>query len=185
MDKWPPADSRRQVATLPTHNASPSMPFVYVEKGPVGGNGGDEVPAWSMPEDATIGRIEIKWGDYINQLLFHYASPSYGQGVISLGGYDSGSAHIDILLEAGEEVTALSGKCGSYVDSIAIATVRHGPAGNEVRQYGPYGGTGGQAFPAFEVPSNGHLAGLFGRAGMWTDALGIVWAVAIPAPPIG
>lgn len=158
------------------------MPFTYIQRGPVGGTGGDEVPPWTMPDDATIGRIEIKWGDFINQLLFHYASPSYGQGVISLGGFDSGSAYIDILLEAGEQITAISGKCGSYVDSLSISTVK---SNGEVHQYGPYGGPGGQPFTAFEVPRNARLAGLFGRAGMWTDAIGVVWAVAIPAEPIG
>ena len=161
------------------------MPFTYIQRGPVGGTGGDEVPPWTMPDDATIGRIEIKWGDYINQLLFHYASPTFGQGVISLGGFDSGSAHIDIYLEAGERITAIGGKCGSYVDSLSISTLGPGASGGAVKQYGPYGGPGGQPFPAFDVPRNGRLAGLFGRAGMWTDALGVVWAVAIPAPPIG
>ncbi|HET6274671.1 MAG TPA: jacalin-like lectin [Candidatus Cybelea sp.] len=161
------------------------MPFTYIQKGPIGGTGGDEVPPWTMPDDATIGRIEIKWGDFINQLLFHYTSPSYGQGVISLGGYDSGSAHIDIPLEAGEQITSLSGKCGSYVDSLTITTVKPSASGGDVKQYGPYGGPGGQTFKVFEVPANGRLAGLFGRAGMWTDALGVVWAVAIPAAPIG
>ena len=152
------------------------MPFVYVQSGPVGGGGGDEVPPWAMPEDATIGRIEVKWGDYLNQLLFHYVSPSSGQGVISLGGYTSGSARADIALESAEEIVAIGGKCGSYVDSIVIVT--------SLKQYGPFGGPGGSSFAPFDVPRNARFAGLFGRAGMWTDSLGVVYAVAVPTEPI-
>ena len=127
----------------------------------------------------------MKWGDYINQVLFHFASPSYGQGVISLGGYDSGSAYAEIFLESGERIASLGGKCGSFVDSIVITTVRPGASGDTVNHYGPFGGSGGQPFPQFDVPNNARFAGLFGRAGMWTDALGVVYAVAVPAEPIG
>ena len=149
----------------------------YAYDGPVGGSGGDEVPPWSMPLDGTIGRIEIKWGDYINQLLFHFASPTYGAGVISLGGYDSGSYYVDIPLEAGDMITALAGKCGSYIDSLTITTSK---AAGGTHQYGPFGGSGGQRFKAFTVPTNGRFIGLFGRAGLWTDALGVVYSVVDP-----
>lgn len=130
-----------------------------------------------MPEDATIDRIEVKWGDYLNQLLFHYISKSYGRGVISLGGYTSGSAHADIALDSGEEIVAIGGHCGSYVDSIVIVT--------SLKRWGPFGGAGGAPFAQFDVPHNARFAGLFGRAGMWTDALGVVYAVAVPAEPVG
>jgi hypothetical protein len=152
------------------------MPITYVSAGPVGGSGGDEVPAWAMPDDGTIVRIEVKWGDYVNQLLFHYSSPSSGRGVISLGGYSSGSEHVDIPLASGETIIAIGGMCGSYVDSVVLTTANRATPGI-VTKRGPFGGSGGQPFKQFDVPRGGWLAGLFGRSGMWTDALGVVYAV--------
>ena len=95
-------------------------------------------------------------GRLSNQLLFHYASPSYGRGVISLGGYTSGSAHADFALEPGEAIVGIGGKCGSYIDSIVIAT--------SIKNTGRVGGSGGGPFPQFEVPHIARFTGLFGRA---------------------
>ncbi|MGH8094172.1 MAG: jacalin-like lectin [Chthoniobacterales bacterium] len=147
----------------------------YVQAGPVGGTGGDEVSPWAMPNDGTIVRIEVKWGAYINQLLFHYASPSSGQGVISLGGYTSGTNHVDIPLAQGEQIMSLGGKCGEYVDSITLVTSTPGTPNRFVKEYGSFGGPGGQPFAQFDVPQGARFAGLFGRAGAWTDALGVVY----------
>lgn len=149
----------------------------YVQAGPVGGIGGDEVPPWAMPSDGTIVRIEVKWGDYVNQLLFHYTSPSSGQGVISLGGYDSGSHRVDISLQEGQEIVALSGNCGDYLDSVTIAMRMPASGVPPIQEYGPYGGPGGEAFAPLSVPDGGRFAGLFGRAGQWVDALGVVYAM--------
>ncbi|HEY3930131.1 MAG TPA: hypothetical protein VGL89_17295 [Candidatus Koribacter sp.] len=159
------------------------MTPMFTQAGPVGGTGGDEVPPWAMPDDGVIVRIEVKWGAYINQLLFHYASPTNGQGVISLGGYTSGSNHVDIPLAEGEQILSLGGKCGEYVDSITLATWTPGVANRFVKEYGPFGGSGGQPFVPFEVPEGARFVGLFGRAGAWTDALGVVYAATVTMAP--
>jgi len=154
--------------------------FEYEQEGPVGGTGGGPVPPWAMPVDGVITLVEVKYGLYLNQLVFHYTSSSNGDGAITLGGYDPGSNHVQFSLAKGEEVHSLQGRYGSYVDSIQVitSTRTYPPAGS-------YGGAGGAAPYVFNVPKNGRLAGLFGRAGAWMDALGVVYVVPIrrPQPP--
>ena len=139
------------------------------------------MPQWAMPADGTIYLVEVKYGLYLNQLIFHYTSASNGEGAITLGGYDSGSSHAQFALAKGEQIRTLKGLYGSYIDSLQIVTSLHTyPAS------GSYGGPGGGTPYTFNVPLKGQLAGLFGRAGAWIDALGVVYLVPqlIPPPPV-
>ena len=152
--------------------------FQFSQQGPIGGQGGGEVPPWAMPSDGVIILVEVKYGLFLNQLIFHYTSATNGDGAITLGGFDAGSYHGQFTLAKGEEIRALQGRCGSYVDSIQIVTSRQTfPAS------GSFGGPGGATAYALKVPLGARFVGLFGRAGGWVDALGMVCATSMTVPP--
>ena len=156
------------------------LSFDYEQQGPVGGQGGGSVPPWAMPTDGVITLVEVKYGDFLNQLIFHYTSATNGDGAITLGGFDPGSYHGQFTLAKGEVIRALQGRCGSYVDSLQIVTsMRTLPAS------GSFGGPGGATAYAFKVPALSRLVGLFGRAGGWMDALGVVYEVPVNDAPSG
>jgi len=130
-----------------------------------------------MPSDGVITLVEVKYGLFLNQLILHYTSGRNGDGAITLGGFDPGSYHAQFTLAKGEEIRALQGRCGSYVDSIQIVTsMQTFPAS------GSFGGPGGATAYAFKVPTGSRLVGLFGRAGGWIDALGVVCEAPLPVP---
>lgn len=132
------------------------------------------MPQWSMPPDGVITFFEVKWGDFLNQFLFHYISVSAGTGVISLGGWVTPREHDARQLRAGELIVGFTVWHGQYVDSIAVIT--------SVKTYGPYGGGKSPTVDSLLVPDGASFIGLHGRAGNWVDALGIVCGVAIPDP---
>jgi hypothetical protein len=132
-----------------------------------------------MPNDGVITLVEVKYGLFLNQLILHYTSPTNGDGAITLGGFDPGSYHAQFTLANGEEIRALQGRYGAYVDSIQIVTSKHTfPAS------GSFGGSGGATAYAFKVPAGSRLVGLFGRAGAWMDALGVVFASLVNPVPV-
>jgi len=67
--------------------------FQFEQQGPGGGQGGGPVPPWAMPSDGVITLVEVKYGLLLNQFIFHYTSPTNGDGAITLGGFDPGSYH--------------------------------------------------------------------------------------------
>jgi len=132
-----------------------------------------------MPNDGVITLVEVKYGLYLNQLILHYTSPTNGDGAITLGGFDAGSYHAQFTLANGEEIRALQGRYGAYVDSIQIVTSKQTfPAS------GSFGGPGGASAYSFSVPKGSRFVGLFGRAGGWMDALGVVYASLMIPPPV-
>jgi hypothetical protein len=132
-----------------------------------------------MPNDGVITLVEVKYGLFLNQLIFHYTSITNGDGAITLGGFDPGSSHDQFTLANGEEIRSLKGRYGSFVDSIQIITsLQTFPAS------GSFGGPGGASAYSFSVPKGERLVGLFGRAGGWMDALGVVYASPVNPSPV-
>ncbi|MDE2589473.1 MAG: hypothetical protein KGL95_07385 [Patescibacteria group bacterium] len=151
-----------------------SLPII--QEGPSGGGGGEIVPSWSMPADAIIVSFEVKFGNYVNQLVLHYTSNSEGDGAITLGGTDPASNHVYFPLQHGEQIQSIKGKYGSYVDSITIVT--------NVKTYGIFGGSGGSTSYQYDIPQTWRLIGLFGRVGKWIDAIGVIYGFGLRMTPL-
>lgn len=149
--------------------------YNVIQQGPLDsmGKGGLYVPPWYMPQDGIITAFEVKWGDYVNQLLFHFTSPTYCEGVISLGGWKTPPERNwpKIKLADGEVITKISGTYGQYIHSVEITT--------SMSSYGPYGTSGPSSYQ-YNVPANGQLIGLVGRTGWWVDALGVMYGTELP-----
>ena len=80
-------------------------------------------------------------------------------------GGDGGEEEETFRLEEGEYIVGLSGKAGTYIDSLTIVTNR--------RKSKTYGGDGGDH--SFDLQSScGGVTGLYGRSGPYLDQLGIL-----------
>ena len=114
-------------------------------------------------------------------------------GLLGMHGGPGGKRH-EIHLQDGEFVEQISGKHGTYVDSVKIRTSRKiypeasvepgessGEAGSASIDSGVesaveqrYGGEGGSVSFSYTAPKGYQIIGICGRAGQLLDALGVV-----------
>lgn len=112
-------------------------------------------------DGTKVQSIVIRHGSYIDRLQFQYSD---GSSTTHGGG---GGSQDQIDLEPDEYLTEISGTYGDYVDSLLIRT--------NVQTFGPYGGNGGTRSYRYQVPEeNMEIIGLFGAAGNYMDAMGII-----------
>lgn len=131
--------------------------------GPFGGPGGgafqDPGP---VPELSRITGITIRSGSLVDAIATSYRLPDGTSGTFSHGGA-GGTAHA-IHFNNTEQIIAVVGRSGTYLDNIAFLTEdRQGVR----RTYGPFGGNGGAQFIV-----NRKVNGFFGRSGSLIDQLG-------------
>ncbi|MFL6845521.1 MAG: jacalin-like lectin [Allosphingosinicella sp.] len=132
-------------------------------QGPFGGGGGapfqDPGP---IPELSRISAITIRSGSYVDAIATTYRLPDGSQETHSHGG--TGGTQHDIIFNNDEQIIAVVGRSGDYLDNIAFLTQdRQGVR----RTYGPFGGQGGAPFIV-----NANVNGFFGRSGIYIDQLG-------------
>lgn len=131
--------------------------------GPFGGPGGgafqDPGP---VPELSRITGITVRSGSLVDSIATTYLLPDGTSGTFTHGGA-GGTAH-DIYFNPGEQIIAVVGRSGTYLDNIAFLT--EDPGGVR-RTYGPFGGDGGSQFIV-----NRRVNGFFGRSGALIDQLG-------------
>jgi hypothetical protein len=131
--------------------------------GPYGGPGGgafqDPGP---VPGLSRITKITIRSGSLVDAIATTYLLPDGSSQTFSHGG-GGGSAN-DIHFNPGEQIIAVVGRSGTYLDNIAFLT--EDPQGVR-RTYGPFGGQGGTQFIV-----NHKVNGFFGRSGSLIDAIG-------------
>jgi hypothetical protein len=130
--------------------------------GPSGGTGGvgftDEV---SDTYETSV--LYIWTGSVVEGYTIQRDEEGHGMGY-SHGRY-TGTKHT-FTLQQGEYITGISGRYGTFVDSIIIQTNR--------RTSPRYGGPGGSAEYIYEAPDGWEIAGFCGRAGTYLDAIGVV-----------
>jgi len=139
--------------------------MLITKTGLFGGSGGTPFND-SAEHIVGIERITVYYSQYVNRLEVTYLleheerlTRSYGGG----GGIESP----EIILENDERICAVTVRSGEYVDSLAFITYRmFNLAG--LKRYGPYGGTGGQAFTVLSP----NIREFFGRSGALLDAIG-------------
>ena len=132
----------------------------------VGGPGGN---AFADPEPAQGGRIieiQIRSGDHVDSVQLVYML-SDGRAVEGPQHGGAGGGLNVFHLDADEYLIGISGRSGSYIDSIRFETNK--------RTSPTFGGTGGSRDFRIDVPANTQVSGLAGRAGQYLDAVGLTF----------
>lgn len=138
-----------------------------------GGSGGATFADSEIPAEAFIAEIRVQEGEYIDSVQVVYQLPD-GRSLVEAAKHGGGGGHTATFrLEPGEYITGLSGRCGTYVDSLRIHTNR--------RTSQLFGGRGGDREFRIDVPQGNQAAGFMGRSGEYVDAIGLTYA-RIPGP---
>ena len=135
--------------------------------GPAGGPGGtpfDDV----APNQMEISKLRIRSGLFIDQLQVIYRNPVNGQEAPGPVHGGNGGLPTEITLNAGEFITEINGRTGSFVDSLTLKT-------NQGRIFSNLGGDGGPNPFRFhlDVSSGEEIFGFSGRSGQFLDAIGV------------
>lgn len=129
--------------------------------GPSGGYGGTPITLLPNNNSLVVTGFQVISGDWINQITIFY-----NDGISkTLGSNSGGTPQPKVTLQPGENVVAIQGTFGSYVNSLQLVTNR------DVHDLG---GTTGPAKFKYEFCAGGELVGLYGRASTYVDAFGIV-----------
>jgi len=133
----------------------------------VGGPGG---AAFSDPEPepgARVVEVQVRSGEYVDSVqLVHMLSD--GSVVMGAQHGGEGGALSVFHLDADEYLIGISGRTGSYIDSIQFQTNK--------RTSPTFGGHGGGRDFHVDVPAHCQVMGLTGRAGEYLDAIGLTFA---------
>jgi hypothetical protein len=131
--------------------------------GPVGGEGGTEFADKPLPSGARVVGVKIRHGRWIDGIeLLYKTADGKEEGLGWHGG--QGGEEETFLLEDGEFITGITGKAGTYIDSLTIVTNK--------RKSKTFGGDGGDN--TFDLQKSGdHVTGLYGHSGPFLDQIGI------------
>lgn len=145
--------------------------------GPAGGLGGEAFDNYTIPEGAHIQAIHIFSGEYINGLQVSYIDAAGQQGMLPQIGGNTGTHNV-LTFGPDEQITAVSGLCDWYIDTLQLHTTR--------RETDTYGQPGTDRPFHLAAPAGQAIVGFFGRAGWYLDALGIITrpAATQPAAPV-
>lgn len=132
----------------------------------VGGPGGS---AFSDPEPeqgARVVEVQVRSGEHVDsvQLLYTLRDGRTVEGTRHGG---AGGELSVFHLDADEYLIGISGRSGSYIDSIRFQTNK--------RTSPTFGGSGGSRDFRVDVPAKVHVTGLAGRAGNYLDAIGLTF----------
>jgi hypothetical protein len=136
-----------------------------------GGPGGAPFLDNDIPERARIIEVRVHAGDFVDSIQMIYALPDGRPAEAARHGGEGGRTVI-FRLEPDEYIVALSGRCGTYVDSLRIHTNR--------RTSELIGGRGGERDFRIDVPDGNQATGFMGRAGEYLDAIGLTY-IRIPS----
>ena len=134
-------------------------------QGPSCGQGGSAFSDDAVPEGARVVRINIRHGDYIDAIQTELIGVDGKMVTMPLHGGNGGTP-TDFTLDTGEYITDITGKCGSYLDSLQIHTNK--------RTSQVFGGPGGASSYQYSVNGSSQIIGFFGRSGKYVDGIGII-----------
>jgi hypothetical protein len=131
-----------------------------------GGSGGTAFDDGDIPAGAGIVEVRVQTGNFVDSVQMIYYLPGGRPIEAARHGGDGGRA-ASFRLEQGEYIVGLSGRCGTYVDSLRIHTNR--------RTSQLFGGSGGDRDFRIDVPDDNQATGFIGRSGTYLDAIGLTY----------
>lgn len=131
-----------------------------------GGSGGTEFVDADVPAGGRIIEVRIHAGEYLDSIQMIYAMPD-GRPLEAARHGGEGGRGMSFRLGQGEYIVALSGRCGTYVDSLRIHTNK--------RTSELFGGRGGEREYRIDVPDENQATGFMGRSGEFLDAIGLTY----------
>ena len=132
-----------------------------------GGPGGGAFVDSDIPDEARIVEVQVHAGQYVDSLQMIYRLPN-GRPLEAPKHGGGGGRATSFRLEPGEYIVGISGRCGTYVDSLRIHTNR--------RTSQLFGGSGGDRDFHIDVPEGNQATGFTGRSGEYVDAIGLTYA---------
>jgi hypothetical protein len=132
-----------------------------------GGSGGTAFVDGDIPAGASIVEVRVHAGDFVDSVQMIYSFPD-GRPIEAARHGGEGGRAASFRLEQGEYIVSLSGRCGTYVDSLRIHT--------NMRTSQLFGGSGGDRDFRIDVPDDNQATGFMGRSGMYLDAIGLTYA---------
>lgn len=131
-----------------------------------GGPGGNAFLDEAPPPGARVIEVHVRSGQYVDSVQLVYMLRD-GQTIAGpRHGGEGGELNV-LRLDPGEYLTGISGRTGSYIDSIEFQTNRHTSP--------TFGGNGGDREFQVEVPENAQAIGFTGRSGEYVDAIGLTF----------
>lgn len=148
--------------------------------GPSGGTGGgffNDIPDQlgnfnGLAFSTSIARLEVNAGDTLDHLQVTYQSGSTTIGPIQHGVSNGGAMFpaFDLVLAAGERLSKIEGFLAYFDDTLEVHGLKF--TTNTGRQSGLLGGTADRKF-VYEAPNGSEIMALWGRKGLFLDALGV------------
>jgi hypothetical protein len=132
-----------------------------------GGSGGTAFLDGDVPAGAGIVEVRVQAGNFVDSIQMIYNLPD-GRSLEAVRHGGEGGRAATFRLEQGEYIVGLSGRCGTYVDSLRIHTNR--------RTSQLFGGSGGDRDFRIDVPDGNQATGFMGRSGTYIDAIGLTYA---------
>jgi hypothetical protein len=138
-----------------------------------GGRGGSEFTDTGIPSGARIVEIRVRAGERLDgiQVVYQMPNGTTGEGTWHGG---QGGRSVSFRLDSGEYLTGISGRCGTYVDSIRFHTNQ--------RTSDTFGGRGGNRDFKMDVPAGTQATGFTGRSGIYVDAIGLTYSTSGSTP---
>lgn len=131
-----------------------------------GGRGGSPYSDPEPEPGARVVEVQVRSGDHVDSVQLVYMLRD-GRTVSGPRHGGSGGSLDVFHLDADEYLIGISGRSGSYIDSIQFQTNK--------RTSPTFGGRGGDRDFRLEVPANFQVAGFAGRAGQYLDAIGLTF----------
>jgi len=151
--------------SLAPDNTVPSTPDLNTERtfrlGPSGGHGGEAFEQRGLPGMRPIG-VAVRHAALIDAVSLIW--PNQKDETPAAGG--EGGTLTQVMFADGETLVQIRGRHGAHLDGLELTT--------SAGQVLTFGGPGGTHEFAYDVPTGTTLTGLFGRAGIYLDALGII-----------
>jgi hypothetical protein len=135
------------------------------KSGPSGGMGGREFVDDVIPPQSKVVEVRIRATQLLDAVQIVHQTGDGARHEFPAHGGGGGEVRV-FLLDEGEYITGISGRCGEFVDSIRIHTNKQTSA--------LYGGTGGPTEYHYEAPQGTEVVGFYGRAAQYVDAIGVV-----------
>jgi hypothetical protein len=132
-----------------------------------GGPGGGVFVDSDIADEARVVEVQVHAGEYVDSVQMIYSLPN-GRPLEAAKHGGGGGGATSFRLEPGEYIVGISGRCGTYVDSLRIHTNR--------RTSQVFGGGGGDRDFHIDVPEGNQATGFRGRSGEYLDAIGLTYA---------